>query len=507
MVVATTSMNAIALNSAMFNAARIVGPALAGSPSRAGAQRRFYLNAASFVRVIVALFAVGAQGRPRAARVGRWPTTSAEGVRFAVSTPRVALTMAMVLAVSGFLFNYNVLIPLYVRDCSSWRRGVRPDDAMLGIGALGGAVALPRSGGSGRGGGAGDAGPAAGRGTAALAAGIPSGSCAAAPADGFCGILFMAGSNSTVQLTVPDELRDGDEPAHPDVRGRDAVRCVPDGLSGGGRRAEGGAPRLRRRRADLGARLACVVARSRSRIAARDATGGDRRRDARARRNVGLELHEWKGSFYPDDLKPAAMLRTTPSDSARSRSIATFYRMRRPRSSRLGGRRAAGLHVVSRLHSASRTSRLRDVDETVRVFGDVARGLGAGWPLLFQLPPNFKKDVGRLGDVLYMVPPDLRIAGSSTRVVVRRRRVRAAARAQRRARHRRDEDATTPALATATGGISACAPSITPTRAWGMGEDDPHRRAGWGDAFVFFKHEERGTGPALAQRLETLLAT
>jgi len=40
-----------------------------------------------------------------------------------------------------------------------------------------------------------------------------------------------------------------------------------------------------------------------------------------------------------------------------------------------------------------------------------------------------------------------------------------------------------------------------------MGEDDPHRRAGWGDAFVFFKHEERGTGPALAQRLETLLAT
>src|SRR5207253_603206 len=83
-------------------AARIVGPALAGlAIARWGTAVAFYLNAASFVPVIVALFAVGAQGRPRAASGRSMAHDIREGVRFAVSTPRVALTMAMVLAVSG----------------------------------------------------------------------------------------------------------------------------------------------------------------------------------------------------------------------------------------------------------------------------------------------------------------------------------------------------------------------------------------------------------------------
>src|SRR5881227_3271146 len=137
-------MNAIALNSAMFNAARIVGPALAGlAIARWGTAVAFYLNAASFVPVIVALFAVGAQGRPRAASGRSMAHDIREGVRFAVSTPRVALTMAMVLAVSGFLFNYNVLIPLYVRDVLGQdAQGFGLIMATLGIGAVAGAVAL-----------------------------------------------------------------------------------------------------------------------------------------------------------------------------------------------------------------------------------------------------------------------------------------------------------------------------------------------------------------------------
>ena len=204
-------MNAIALNSAMFNAARIVGPALAGlAIARWGTAIAFYLNAASFVPVIVALLAVRAQGRPRAASGRSMADEIREGVRFALRTPRVALTMAMVLAVSGFLFNYNVLIPLYVRDVlGHGAQGLGLMMATLGIGALAGALALAILGR--------ERPPVAALATPALLQAASTGVLAVVHSQslavpllllmGFCGILFMAGSNSTVQLTVPDELR------------------------------------------------------------------------------------------------------------------------------------------------------------------------------------------------------------------------------------------------------------------------------------------------------------
>src|SRR5207244_118176 len=111
---------------------------------------------------------------------------------------------------SGFLFNYTVLVPLFARDVlGQGARGFGLLMATLGAGAVAGAVAL-----------------------AALGRERPSVTAVAVPAlvlaactallaavrsvpvaapvmlvMGFCGILFMAGSNSTVQLTVPDELR------------------------------------------------------------------------------------------------------------------------------------------------------------------------------------------------------------------------------------------------------------------------------------------------------------
>lgn len=204
-------MNAIALNSAMFNAARVVGPALAGiAIARWGTAVAFYLNAASFVPVIIALLAIRSEGKPRRASGRSMTDEIREGVRFALRTPRVTLTMAMVLAVSGFLFNYNVLIPLYVRDVLG--QGAQAFGlimATLGIGAVTGAVILAVLGR--------ERPPVAALATPAL---VQAGSTAALAAVhhealaipllfvmGFCGILFMASANSTVQLTVPDELR------------------------------------------------------------------------------------------------------------------------------------------------------------------------------------------------------------------------------------------------------------------------------------------------------------
>jgi predicted MFS family arabinose efflux permease len=204
-------MNAIALNSAMFNAARIVGPALAGlAIARWGTALAFYLNAASFLPVIVALLAMRAEGRPRAASSRSMADEIREGVRYALRTPRVALTMAMVLAVSGFLFNYNVLIPLYVRDVLGQdAQAFGLIMATLGIGAVTGAVALAVLGR--------ERPPVVALATPALLQAASTAALAAVHREGvavpllllmgFCGILFMAGSNSTVQLMVPDELR------------------------------------------------------------------------------------------------------------------------------------------------------------------------------------------------------------------------------------------------------------------------------------------------------------
>jgi uncharacterized protein YecE (DUF72 family) len=226
----------------------------------------------------------------------------------------------------------------------------------------------------------------------------------------------------------------------------------------------------------------------------------------------GWNYAEWKGSFYPADMKPAAML---PYYAARFGTVevnATFYRMPTPKT--VGGWAAAVppefTFVLKAPQRITHFARLRDVDDSVRLFSDVARGLGARLgPLLFQLPPNFKKDVPRLGDVLYMVPPELRMAWEFRHDswfaddVYERLRARNAA-----LTIVEDEAATTPAVATADWGYFRLrAVDYTDARLRGWIDTIRTVGAGWRDAFVFFKHEERGTGPALAQRLETLLAT
>ena len=225
----------------------------------------------------------------------------------------------------------------------------------------------------------------------------------------------------------------------------------------------------------------------------------------------GWNYAEWKGSFYPDTMKPSGML---PYYAARFGTVevnATFYRMPTPKTV-AGWSEAVPpefTFVLKAPQQITHFRRLRDTDAPVRLFCDVARGLGARLgPLLFQLPPNFKKDVGRLGDVLYMVPPDLRMAWEFRHEswfsddVYERLRARNAALAIVE-----DEDATTPTVATADWGYFRLrAVDYTDARLAHWAHAIRAVGAAWRDAFVFFKHEERSTGPALAQRLEAILS-
>jgi len=215
----------------------------------------------------------------------------------------------------------------------------------------------------------------------------------------------------------------------------------------------------------------------------------------------GWNHAEWKGLFYPADIKPAGML---PYYAERFDTVevnATFYRMPTPKV--IAGWRATAprgfTFVLKAPQRITHFGRLRDVDEPVRVFCDAARGLDERLgPLLFQLPPNFKKDVGRLGDVLSMVPEELRMAWEFRHPswfaddVYERLRARNAALALVE-----DEHATTPTVVTADWGyirLRAIDYTDARLRAWA----DTVRSVGarWRDAFVFFKHEV--TAPRLA---------
>ncbi len=204
-------MNAIALNSAMFNGARIVGPAVAGLlVARYGVAPAFLLNGVSFLAVIIALVGIRTEGLPQPQAGTSVLQDIAAGVRYALSTPLVSLILSLLLCVSLFVINYSVLVPLLARDVlHEGAHGFGLLMAALGVGAVAGALGLALLG-SGR--------P---RLVVVIAAAILLSSVTLFltvirqfwPAAvglaiiGFSQIVFLASCNSTIQITVPDRLR------------------------------------------------------------------------------------------------------------------------------------------------------------------------------------------------------------------------------------------------------------------------------------------------------------
>ena len=223
----------------------------------------------------------------------------------------------------------------------------------------------------------------------------------------------------------------------------------------------------------------------------------------------GWNYTEWRGSFYPKDMKPAGMLAYYVERFATVEVNNTFYRM--PTAAAVTGWAAAApagfRFVLKAPQRITHFSRLRDVDEPVRQFCDTARLLGDKLgPLLFQLPPNFKVDAGRLADLLALLPTDVRAAFEFRNATWFADDVYARLANHNAALCIADNDGgATPAVATANWGYLRL-------RATGYSDDDLRgwlatmRRigGGWRDAFVFFKHEDEGTGPALARRLREL---
>jgi MFS family permease len=136
--------NAVALNSVVFNSARIVGPGVAGLLiARFDVGVAFFLNGLSFIGVLVALLAMRTEGHPDpAGRLGVRESLLG-AIRYAGSTPSVAFTLALLVVVSVLALNYNLVVPLIARDVlGQGAEGFGLLMSSLGAGAIAGALGV-----------------------------------------------------------------------------------------------------------------------------------------------------------------------------------------------------------------------------------------------------------------------------------------------------------------------------------------------------------------------------
>lgn len=203
--------NAVALNSAVFNGARLVGPAAAGLLiAKYGEGIAFLLNGLSFVAVIISLTLIRAEGLPKPRPKRSILGDVAEALRFTWENPMVFFLLAMLLVVGLFVMNYQVLVPILANNVLQiGSAGYGYLMSALGAGALCGALTLAF-----RVRGAINLRPLV---TAGLTLCVAAASVyfahsfwVAAPllfAMGLSQILYTADTNTTIQLLAPDEMR------------------------------------------------------------------------------------------------------------------------------------------------------------------------------------------------------------------------------------------------------------------------------------------------------------
>ncbi len=108
--------NAVSLNSVLMNSARVIGPAIGGVLIiTVGVATCFFLNAASFAAVIVALSMMRASELYRRPGVERAKGQVREGLRYVWSTPDLRIPLISMAIVGVFAFNFTVTLPLLAK--------------------------------------------------------------------------------------------------------------------------------------------------------------------------------------------------------------------------------------------------------------------------------------------------------------------------------------------------------------------------------------------------------
>jgi MFS family permease len=137
--------NAVALNASLFNASRVVGPAIAGVViATVGVGACFVVNTVSFLAVLAGLLLMRVSELVPVERSAERPTVLGgirEGIAYAAHEPRVRVVLVLVTVVSTVGFNFHVILPLLASETLE----TGPEvfgllSAAFGLGALSGAL-------------------------------------------------------------------------------------------------------------------------------------------------------------------------------------------------------------------------------------------------------------------------------------------------------------------------------------------------------------------------------
>jgi uncharacterized protein YecE (DUF72 family) len=224
----------------------------------------------------------------------------------------------------------------------------------------------------------------------------------------------------------------------------------------------------------------------------------------------GFQYAEWKGTFYPEDLSTAKMLPYYAERLATTEINYSFHRI--PSAKTIEGWwKATPERFKFSLKAPQKVThwqKLRNCGDTLRFFHqvicDLEKKLGC---VLFQLPPTLKKDAALLGDFLGDVPDGMRAAFEFRDASWFDDEIYALLRAKNLAVCIADsEKLSTPDVATADYGYLRLRREDYQAADVARWAETIKARAGtWSDAYVYFKHEESGIGPKLAQQMMELL--
>ncbi|MGH8503803.1 MAG: DUF72 domain-containing protein [Gammaproteobacteria bacterium] len=222
----------------------------------------------------------------------------------------------------------------------------------------------------------------------------------------------------------------------------------------------------------------------------------------------GYSYKAWKGSFYPPQLADREMLRSYAQQLPAVELNNTFYRLPSPAMVESWAAQTPDdfRFAIKAPRRITHIKRLNEVSDDVRALLEAARTLGPKLgALLFQLPPYFQKNPGKLETFLDLLPNDVFAALEFRHPSWLHQDVYEKLRARNVALCSSDTD-------------EAPADAVVSTADWGYlrlrrvnySDADLNawltrlRAMNWTEAFVFFKHEEAGTGPRFAKRLREL---
>jgi uncharacterized protein YecE (DUF72 family) len=220
----------------------------------------------------------------------------------------------------------------------------------------------------------------------------------------------------------------------------------------------------------------------------------------------GFQYPAWRGTFYPEKFPPAKMLSYYAERFLTTEINYTFYRI--PNGKTMGAWDSAtpehfrfGLKAPQKV---THIARLRNCQELMGIFQRVVLGLGSKLgPVLFQLPPNFKKDATLLNEFLDSLSGGIRVAFEFRHVSWLDDEIFAHLQNHKAALCIAEtSDLATPSMATTDFGYLRLRREDYQHEdivRWAKFLETQEKR--WSHAFVYFKNQDSDIGPSLVNQL------